>query len=270
MPMKTQEQTCENCGIVFLPRNHGAIPKFCSRKCYNKRRSAMTCACENCGIEIRMMQRYRPRRFCTPKCRWDWEREKLRTLRPHYPCQQCGTLFARRKKRAKYCSRECVHASQERHFTFTCAGCGAESTTISHNKTRRKYCSRECYDTRRRRPVVIEMAANYRIRGFVLTMQRKDGNLCCEKCGDKNLHHLTVHHRDGNNANHIDENLETLCANCHFEIHWIESSARKRTIESAIKSFQLFSVPATRHLARTATLAPDLYTHIPKRLSDLE
>ncbi len=42
----------------------------------------------------------------------------------------------------------------------------------------------------------------------------------CEECGHKSMfgRSLTVHHRDGDNSNNDEENLTTLCANCHMEL----------------------------------------------------
>lgn len=39
----------------------------------------------------------------------------------------------------------------------------------------------------------------------------------CENCGFIALHpcQLDVDHIDGNKRNHVEENLQTLCANCH-------------------------------------------------------
>jgi Zn finger protein HypA/HybF involved in hydrogenase expression len=39
----------------------------------------------------------------------------------------------------------------------------------------------------------------------------------CEVCGfvPKNTCQLDVHHKDGNHENNREENLQTVCANCH-------------------------------------------------------
>lgn len=41
--------------------------------------------------------------------------------------------------------------------------------------------------------------------------------LSCEKCGFKPVHscQLDVDHKDGNHKNNDQDNLQTLCANCH-------------------------------------------------------
>lgn len=42
-------------------------------------------------------------------------------------------------------------------------------------------------------------------------------DVCCNNCGFIALHpcQLDIDHIDGNKRNHSEENLQTLCANCH-------------------------------------------------------
>jgi len=44
----------------------------------------------------------------------------------------------------------------------------------------------------------------------------------CERCGFLAIHkcQLDVHHKDHNHKNNNDNNLETLCANCHRLYHF--------------------------------------------------
>ena len=41
----------------------------------------------------------------------------------------------------------------------------------------------------------------------------------CERCGFDNKWALIVHHKDGNGKNNKRENLEMICANCHYIEH---------------------------------------------------
>ena len=42
----------------------------------------------------------------------------------------------------------------------------------------------------------------------------------CSKCGIKDKRVLSVHHKDRNRKNNDLKNLEWLCRNCHFLVHW--------------------------------------------------
>jgi 5-methylcytosine-specific restriction endonuclease McrA len=42
----------------------------------------------------------------------------------------------------------------------------------------------------------------------------------CSKCGIDDTRVLTVHHKDGNRKNNRFDNLEWLCRNCHYIVHW--------------------------------------------------
>lgn len=44
------------------------------------------------------------------------------------------------------------------------------------------------------------------------------GHTDCERCHEKNLYVLTIHHKDGNYKNNERGNLQVLCANCHLEV----------------------------------------------------
>lgn len=51
---------------------------------------------------------------------------------------------------------------------------------------------------------------------------RKRDNYICQECGktqDECDRILDVHHIDGDNANNIEENMITLCRNCHTKLH---------------------------------------------------
>jgi len=54
-------------------------------------------------------------------------------------------------------------------------------------------------------------------------VRKRDNNTCqsCHQVGDKPKNRLEVHHKDGNEFNHSDSNLETLCMKCHKRRHKI-------------------------------------------------
>ena len=52
----------------------------------------------------------------------------------------------------------------------------------------------------------------------------------CEKRKEGRLYVLHWHHRDFNRNNNTKKNLQVLCANCHMEIHFINSLNNKDKI----------------------------------------
>lgn len=54
---------------------------------------------------------------------------------------------------------------------------------------------------------------------------RKFRKTYCEKCGfvAQVMAQLDAHHKDGNCKNHNIENIETLCANCHRLVTFVET-----------------------------------------------
>lgn len=62
-----------------------------------------------------------------------------------------------------------------------------------------------------------EFLRKHNSREFRMDGYRKHKKDSCEKCGFKAQHRvqLDVDHIDGNHANNTQENLQTLCANCH-------------------------------------------------------
>lgn len=66
---------------------------------------------------------------------------------------------------------------------------------------------------------------------------RKFLKLCCEKCGNTDKRVLTIHHKNRvcDGGNDFQENLQTLCANCHRIAH-IESYQKEITkIEDGVE-----------------------------------
>jgi len=54
-------------------------------------------------------------------------------------------------------------------------------------------------------------------------VRKRDNNTCqsCQQEGDKPKNRLEVHHKDGDDYNHADSNLVTLCMKCHKSRHKI-------------------------------------------------
>jgi 5-methylcytosine-specific restriction endonuclease McrA len=55
----------------------------------------------------------------------------------------------------------------------------------------------------------------------------------CEACETTDTTVLVVHHIDEDRQNNSDENLQTLCSNCHHRTHWTDSAMREKQIRLA-------------------------------------
>lgn len=61
----------------------------------------------------------------------------------------------------------------------------------------------------------------FKVSGFVRRYLLEKANYCCEECGCNltnkytGLSILQIHHKDGNAANTVEDNLEVICPNCH-------------------------------------------------------
>lgn len=71
---------------------------------------------------------------------------------------------------------------------------------------------RECNGCRYRRKGRKPLSQKYRRRTY-----RAHLDSVCTQCGfvPKHVCQLDIHHLDGNHNNNAEENLQTLCANCH-------------------------------------------------------
>lgn len=163
--------------------------------------------------------------YCSKACRF---RAEFITLQ----CKTCGKTFRRsRIHRAKYsdeyCSARCIQRGP-------CELCGLPVSGRIVNKPKnglplRWFCSRRCAAIAN---TTLTGEKNYTIKGFAITICRL-GILACEKCRRKDVRTLVVHHKDRNHKNNDPDNLQTLCANCHFRVHWRDSKKRAANADLA-------------------------------------
>lgn len=130
-------------------------------------------------------------------------------------CSHCNANFMQyRHEEKKFCSRECFHNSmREKRPKHNCAACGEEIQVTKYRQTRNDeyYCSRKCYNTRKKEGLKkLKRHTEY----FNTLLE----NSICE-CGVSEKYLLQIHHKDGNNKNNDDSNLEVVCANCHIKRH---------------------------------------------------
>lgn len=157
-------------------------------------------------------------------------------------CEACHKVIWVPKnvlKKRRACSRECTaELRRSELLTLECANCGKtiarKTADVENSKNKKFFCDRACKDSAQRldgncpeiRPSHYgkgEGKWDYRKRALI------DNKAC--SCGESRTYLLTVHHRDGNRANNVIENLEVVCYNCHALRHlkringeWVHST----------------------------------------------
>ena len=195
-------KTCQQCGVVFEPKDHPDRAKFCSARCSGLHYGAMVQArilserpafvCNLCGQEFRTKEgpshtRKNPPRYCSVGCR-----DKARVTRVSLVCRQCGTTFARKAHMAGW------------------------------SKHRGPFCSSKCYGHWQRgkwlsaAPMPGKTGPAWE-RSRLAALER-DG-FRCVLCGCSER--LEVHHVVAWKVGdlHAVENLETRCHVCHHRVH---------------------------------------------------
>ena len=127
----------------------------------------------------------------------------------------------------KYCSKKCQAKTQLKGKWLKCDWCGKEiyrtPKDFKRSKIKKFFCSVSCHcswENKNRR--CGENAPNW-VAGQ--TVYRRLLKRCgkpekCAICGIKNKQVLVVHHCDANRKNNDPENLQWLCRNCHYIIHF--------------------------------------------------
>ena len=184
------EVKCETCGKLFdKPKNRIDRTKsgkhFCSKECYQKNPIITQ---EKTGREI--------------------------------ACDYCGSIvyrsfaqLARSKSGKHFCSKQCSKSFigeqvQGRHNTV-CDNCGSSFRKSPSTIGKTNYCNRDCWKEH--------------IQSDGPSYYRKFKKEKCRECGfiPENKCQLDVHHADGDKNNNDEENLVTLCANCHRLLHYL-------------------------------------------------
>jgi hypothetical protein len=188
--------------------------------------------CEICGTAFKRHYRRGGKRqiFCSKAC----------TYQARYVervCLTCGKHFRRntlaRSHSTAYCSRACIERSP-------CQVCGEIITGRRvFQSGERRFCSRRCSSLANH---VLSGEKNYVVKGFASCI-RRNGKLSCERCGFDDARGLVVHHRDRDRANTAEENLETLCCNCHAIEHWPDSASKIMKLDVAKRLAEFMASP---------------------------
>jgi hypothetical protein len=140
-------------------------------------------------------------------------------------CKTCKKPFRAHglRQNQEYCSLACIQREP-------CQECGIIITgRAKFQGGIKKFCTRNCAAKFRS----AEGKFNYVAKGFAESI-KKHGLIKCDLCGQENINFLIVHHKDNNRKNNKFNNLQTLCANCHHDIHFTNSHNRQKNIESAM------------------------------------
>lgn len=142
-------------------------------------------------------------------------------------CKRCGNSYNviltesefKRGAYRIYCSDNCSHRKREEKRCLIC------NKIIKYKDDYCLKCGKEyrynSYIKDWKEGKVTGLAWKYSISHYIRQyLFKKYDNRCCQCGWDKiNLKTgkipLTVHHKDGNYKNNIEENLELLCPNCH-------------------------------------------------------
>lgn len=151
---------------------------------------------------------------------------------PYVKCGTCGKDFYAKPRHlkigwGKYCSIECRTKSQFKGKNLKCDYCGKpiykSMADLKRSSSRKYFCNRSCHcaweNTNRRN---LENAPNWNGGEAIYRaiMDRIGIRKECVECKIKDERLLVVHHRDRNRKNNKIENLEYLCRNCHYLVHF--------------------------------------------------
>lgn len=128
----------------------------------------------------------------------------------------CGAKFKNKNKQPLPCNVSCALCKMEFHIN---------ESKKKQSKSGLYFCCRRHKDDAQRIGGIKEiMPAHYGTaspkncyRRIAFFEKKKE----CERCGyNQNTAAIIVHHIDRNRDNNVIENLEVLCANCHYIEHY--------------------------------------------------
>jgi endogenous inhibitor of DNA gyrase (YacG/DUF329 family) len=136
-------------------------------------------------------------------------------------CQFCGNDFPTIGPCAKYCSTRCKEKCRpdNQKKDFICEFCHKRFKRRATNNVGR-FCSRQCSGLWN----IANGNLNYFYRAFLYLPHR------CDICSNNDFSVLLIHHKDRNRNNNLLENLQILCANCHYKIHFGNGRVRHTKI----------------------------------------
>jgi len=121
-----------------------------------------SCRCVDCGDSIAEAVRRGPIPRRCEACKRAAERSRKaarrgcgKSLVHAITCHHCQREFRSDRKRQKFCSPECSHASSRNRQAISCQHCGVSHEVAAGRSCGRRFCSRECWAASRRSPARI-------------------------------------------------------------------------------------------------------------------
>lgn len=141
-------------------------------------------------------------------------------------CVTCSSAFKTTGPLAKYCSKKCKEQNrpEKQKKKFYCEFCNTSFLRRAPSNAGR-FCSRSCSG--------MWLIANGKKNYFYQAFLHKPHQ--CNRCGIEDYELLCVHHIDFNHNNNAIDNLEILCANCHYRIHFGRGRTRKDKLSKIIE-----------------------------------
>lgn len=140
-------------------------------------------------------------------------------------CKHCGKIFITKAARAFYCSESCKEKNRpdKQKKDFVCEFCGKPFKRRAPDNAGR-FCSRQCSGLWS----IANGKKSYFYKAFLYLPHK------CDICNNNEFEVLLVHHRDLNKHNCDINNLQILCANCHYKIHFGNGKTRYKKIQPII------------------------------------
>lgn len=137
-------------------------------------------------------------------------------------CKFCGKKFITTATIHYYCSQACKEQCRPdtQKTSFICEFCGKTFKRRAPNNAGR-FCSRRCSGLW----ITANGKKSYFYKAFLYLPHR------CAICNNNEFEVLVVHHKDGNKHHCEIGNLQILCANCHYKIHFGNGGTRHKKIQ---------------------------------------
>jgi 5-methylcytosine-specific restriction endonuclease McrA len=189
--------------------------------------------CSNCSKKFektknqldKWERRKNENHFCCKNC-YEGFRKKIKHRLHDVKCSICGNIFS---KAGIYHGKSFYCPNCRGKITIKCDYCNKKFERfksairfkggVSHLERTKVFCSSECKNIGTRKPWAKTSRAGIKIKWI-----REFGieTLYCRRCGYKKSYNIELHHKIYviNGGEHVPENLEPLCRNCHGEEHF--------------------------------------------------